>query len=86
MDKKKGFERKAQVPAEQLEQTANKLNEITLKPKSTGNSGAKMYSYSMKLDDELEKRVSLATKKHRYTKKAFFLLAIEHFLDHLDGV
>ena len=82
MTDKKGFVRNTTTKpnTEDLEKTADKLN--------TGSSDKKsgqMYSYTIKLDEELEKRVGEAAKKHRYTKKGFFLLAIEKFLSELEG-
>ena len=81
MSEKKGFVRKVNpTNVEELERTAAMLNATTHEPKSE-----KMYSYTIKLDEELEKRVGAAAKKHRYTKKGFFLLAIEKFLSELEG-
>lgn len=81
MSEKKGFVRKGQTPSvEALEKTVEQLNaETTGKTKESG----KPYSYSVKLDENLGRRVEEATKKHRYTKKAFFLLAIEKMLEQL---
>jgi preprotein translocase subunit SecD len=83
MSEKKGFIRKGQAPTvEELEKTVEQLNAETT-AKSKTNENGKPYSYSIKLDEALGKRVEEATQKHRYTKKAFFLLAIEKLLEQL---
>ncbi len=83
MEQKKTFQRKNTTPTvEDLETTADQLNTKTTEKTKVKEDG-KIYSYSIKLDENLEKRVGEATKKHRYTKKGFFLLAIEKLLEQL---
>ena len=81
MSEKKKFVRQSLIPSiEDLEKTVEQLNTKAMKPKAVKD---KMYSYTIKLDEDLEKRVDEATKKHRQTKKGFFLSAIEDRLDKL---
>lgn len=84
MSEKKGFVRKNPTQTEDLEKVAEQLNTTTSKAKATEKGSDKMYSYSIKLDQDLENRVAAAAKKHRYTKKGFFLLAIEKLLEQLE--
>lgn len=88
MSEKKGFVRKNQTQTsmvEELEKTVEQLNTETAvkKPTKENNENKKPYSYSIKLNEDLNQRVEEATQKHRYTKKAFFLLAIEKLLEQL---
>jgi predicted DNA-binding protein len=81
MSEKKGFVRKNSIPTiEDLEKTVDNLNNQTTQQKKEKTS---IYSYSIKLDEMLEKRVEGATKKLRQTKKGFFLSAIENYLESL---
>ena len=81
-EKKKSFARQSPTPTvEDLEKTAEQLNTVAKgKGKATNDN---LYSYSLKLDEDLERRVEEATKKHRQTKKGFFLSAIEERLEKL---
>lgn len=94
MSVKKGYIRTSQAPSvEDLEKTAAQLNTNTAAtpppPTQTVMSTTAptvretVYSYTIKLDDDLEKRVEAATKKYRQTKKGFFLSAIEDRLEKL---
>lgn len=81
MSEKKKFVRQSLTPSiEDLEKTVEQLNTKAITKKVVKD---KMYSYTIKLDEDLEKRVDEATKKHRQTKKGFFLSAIEDRLDKL---
>ena len=81
MSEKKKFVRQSLTPSiEDLEKTVEQLNTKSIETRSVKD---KMYSYTIKLDEDLEKRVDEATKKHRQTKKGFFLSAIEDRLDKL---
>lgn len=81
MSEKKKFVRQSQTPSiEDLEKTVEQLNTTAIEKTVVKD---KIYSYTIKLDEELEKRVDEATKKHRQTKKGFFLSAIEDRLDKL---
>jgi hypothetical protein len=85
MSEKKTFVR--QNPAlsvEDLEKTVEQLNTVAkVTPTAIKVDKSTVYSYTIKLDDDLEKRVEAATKKMRQTKKGFFLSAIENHLDKL---
>lgn len=81
MSEKKKFVRQNQTPSiEDLEKTVEQLNTTAIEKTAVKD---KIYSYTIKLDEDLEKRVDEATKKHRQTKKGFFLSAIEDRLDKL---
>ena len=88
MSEKKKFIRQSLTPSiEDLEKTLEQLNTTTSEVNTTAVEKTapkdKIYSYTIKLDEDLEKRVDEATKKHRQTKKGFFLSAIEDRLDKL---
>lgn len=81
MSEKKKFVRQSLTPSiEDLEKTVEQLNTTAIEKTAVKD---KIYSYTIKLDEDLEKRVDEATKKHRQTKKGFFLSAIEDRLDKL---
>jgi hypothetical protein len=81
MSEKKKFVRQSLTPSiEDLEKTVEQLNTPVIEKTAVKE---KIYSYTIKLDEDLEKRVDEATKKHRQTKKGFFLSAIEDRLDKL---
>ena len=93
MTEKKKFVRQATAPSiDDLEKTVELLNTKALiqsssppPPIPVAQEVAKgaTYSYTIKLEEELEKRVEEATKKLRQTKKGFFLSAIEDRLEKL---
>jgi hypothetical protein len=81
MSEKKKFVRQNATPSiEDLEKTVAQLNTKAVVEVETKTT---IYSYTIKLDEDLEKRVNAATKKHRQTKKGFFLSAIEERLEKL---
>ncbi len=81
MTEKKKFVRQSPTPSlEALEKTVEQLNTGAVVPTVTKDT---IYSYTIKLDEDLERRVNEATKKHRQTKKGFFLSAIEERLEKL---
>ncbi len=81
MSEKKKFVRQSLTPSiEDLEKTVAQLNTRAVEETVVKNT---IYSYTIKLDADLEKRVDEATKKHRQTKKGFFLSAIEARLEEL---
>ena len=85
MSEKKKFVRQSFTPSvETLEKTVEQLNtKALIQPVAQSTTKDTIYSYTLKLDEDLEKRVSEATKKHRQTKKGFFLSAIEDRLEKL---
>ena len=92
MTEKKKFVRQTTAPSiDDLEKTVELLNtKALIQPSSPppppvvqeATKGA-TYSYTIKLEEDLEKRVEEATKKLRQTKKGFFLSAIEDRLEKL---
>jgi phosphoenolpyruvate carboxylase len=81
MSEKKKFVRQNATPSiEDLEKTLEQLNTKAVEKIAVKTT---IYSYTIKLDEDLEKRVNEATKKHRQTKKGFFLSAIEERLEKL---
>lgn len=92
MTEKKKFVRQTIAPSlDDLEKTVELLNtKASLQSSSPlpppvaqeATKGA-TYSYTIKLEEDLEKRVEEATKKLRQTKKGFFLSAIEDRLEKL---
>ena len=93
MSEKKKFVRQATAPSlDDLEKTVELLNTKALiqssptpppPPVVQEATKAATYSYTIKLEEDLEKRVEEATKKLRQTKKGFFLSAIEDRLEKL---
>ena len=90
MTEKKKFVRQATTPSlDDLEKTVELLNTKALiqssPPPPVAQEATKgaTYSYTIKLEEDLEKRVEEATKKLRQTKKGFFLSAIEDRLEKL---
>jgi phosphoenolpyruvate carboxylase len=81
MSEKKKFVRQNATPSiEDLEKTVAQLNTKAVEKVAVKTT---IYSYTIKLDEDLEKRVNEATKKHRQTKKGFFLSSIEERLEKL---
>ena len=86
MSEKKKFVRQTIAPSvDDLEKTVELLNtKASVPPPVTQRTiKATTYSYTIKLEEDLEKRVEEATKKLRQTKKGFFLSAIEDRLEKL---
>ena len=86
MSEKKKFVRQTIAPSvDDLEKTVELLNtKASVQPSVTQRTiKATTYSYTIKLEEDLEKRVEEATKKLRQTKKGFFLSAIEDRLEKL---
>ena len=86
MSEKKKFVRQTNAPSlDDLEKTVELLNTKAVVAPLVAQRSTKgtTYSYTIKLEEELEKRVDEATKKLRQTKKGFFLSAIEDRLEKL---
>jgi len=86
MSEKKKFVRQTIAPSvDDLEKTVELLNTKAMVPPPVAQRSMKgtTYSYTIKLEEDLEKRVEEATKKLRQTKKGFFLSAIEDRLEKL---
>jgi hypothetical protein len=88
MAEKKKFVRQNAAPSvEDLEKTVAQLNNtartVAVEEKATTREKETVYSYTIKLEEDIERRVEEATKKLRQTKKGFFLSAIEERLEKL---